>query len=58
VLDDQLGDAVQFVRSRSWRIHQWLGTVTIRSSETDGVGEGAIAAVTPDAMRHLYRGVL
>jgi len=30
-----------------------FGTVTIRRSKTDQEGEGAIAAVTPDAMRHL-----
>jgi integrase len=30
-----------------------FGTVTIRRSKTDSEGEGAIAAVTPDAMRHV-----
>ena len=30
-----------------------FGTVTIRRSKADQEGEGAIAAVTPDAMRHL-----
>jgi integrase len=30
-----------------------FGTVTIRRSKADQEGEGAIAAITPDAMRHL-----